>query len=162
MVFSWGELHDGGVSAAAVEHAGEGTARPSAPGSVLLVEDDQKLAAILARAMAREGLSITHVTTGDGALAAVRAAPDLGALVLDIMIPHPDGIEVCNQLRRDGWAGPIVAVSALDGPHVRTHVRRAGADVFLPKPVQLSQLVDTVLVLIEGGAGGSAARRSRC
>jgi DNA-binding response OmpR family regulator len=116
--------------------------------SVLVVEDDGKLADVLVRAMRREGLDPVHVTTGDGALAAARADPAPSAVVLDIMIPHPDGIEVCRQLRRDGWSGPIVAVSALDGPDMRTHVRGAGADVFMPKPFQLTQLIGTLLMLL--------------
>jgi DNA-binding response OmpR family regulator len=116
---------------------------------VLIVEDDEKLAGIVARALAHAELASTRVVTGDAALAAVRADPRPAALILDIMIPHPDGIEVCRQLRRDGWSGPIVAVSALDGPDARMRARGAGADVFLPKPFVLSELIDTVRTLLD-------------
>jgi DNA-binding response OmpR family regulator len=68
--------------------------------------------------------------------------------VLDIMIPHPDGIEVCNQLRRNGWRGPIIAVSALTTPDTQAHVRRAGADLFLPKPFHLAELIDALDTLL--------------
>ena len=72
------------------------------------------------------------------------------AVVLDIMIPHPDGIEVCRQLRRDGWRGPVVLISALDGAETRWRARSAGADVFLPKPFRLIQLLDAVTSLLGG------------
>jgi DNA-binding response OmpR family regulator len=115
---------------------------------VLLVEDDEKFAGLLARALSRIGFEARLVVTGDGALRAMRQAPSVAAVVLDIMIPHPDGIEVCRQLRRDGWAGPIVIISALDGSDTRTRARRAGADVFLPKPFRLTELLDAVETVV--------------
>jgi len=124
---------------------------------VLIVEDDEKLAGLVARALGHAHLASRQASTGDGALAAVRTEPRLAALILDIMIPHPDGIEVCRQLRRDGWLGPIVAVSALDAPDARSRVRRAGADAFLAKPFHLSELIETVRTLV-GSHGPELAR----
>jgi DNA-binding response OmpR family regulator len=68
--------------------------------------------------------------------------------VLDIMIPAPDGIEVCRCLRRAGWQGAIVLISALDGPETRRRSRSSGADVFLAKPFRLTELLDAVTALI--------------
>lgn len=115
--------------------------------TVLVVEDDEKLAPLVARALSLAGWAVERAETGDGALMAVRKDPHIAAVVLDIMIPHPDGIEVCNKLRRDGWDGAVVAVSALGSPDTRTHVRRSGADVFLPKPFHLAELIATLQTL---------------
>jgi len=117
---------------------------------VLLVEDDEKLAGLLARALGHLGFTAALAVTGDGALDAMRDGLPFAAVVLDIMIPHPDGIEVCHQLRRDGWSGPIVIISALDGSDTRTRARSAGADVFLPKPFRLEELMDAVATLVDG------------
>ena len=117
---------------------------------VLVVEDDEKFAGLLARAFSHLGFSAALAVTGDGALDAMREDRPFSAVVLDIMIPHPDGIEVCHQLRRDGWDGPIVIISALDGSDTRTRARSAGADVFLPKPFRLEELMDAVATLVDG------------
>jgi CheY-like chemotaxis protein len=135
------------------------SASAEAAGVVLLVEDDEKFAELLARALGRIGLDARLAVTGDGALEAMRARQPVAAVVLDIMIPHPDGIEVCRQLRRDGWRGPIVIISALDSADTRTRARNAGADVFLPKPFRLSELLDAIATLVDGApprAGRSA------
>lgn len=122
---------------------------PEDPGRVVVVEDDAKLAAVIERAFVHSGLTTSTAITGDAALAAMRHDTPIAAVILDIMIPHPDGIEVCRQLRRDGWDGPIVIISALDGPDTRARARRAGADAFIPKPFHLAELLGTVQTLVD-------------
>lgn len=120
---------------ASVEHPG-----PEPAPSVLVVEDDAKLARLLQRALARRGLVAVVAATGDEALRALRTSPGLSAMVLDVMIPHPDGIEVCRQARRDGWLHPVVVISArTDDLHARRAID-AGATVFLAKPFSLDEL----------------------
>jgi DNA-binding response OmpR family regulator len=68
--------------------------------------------------------------------------------VLDVMIPGPDGIEVCRELRRAGWHGAIVLISALDGAETRRRALGAGADAFLAKPFPLGDLVDALAELV--------------
>lgn len=117
--------------------------------SVLVVDDDDKLAAILVRSFERVGYSCVSAGSGDQALWAVSAhAPD--ALVLDVMIPHPSGVEVCRHLRAVGYEEPIVVMSARSGPQDRTAAERAGADRFLAKPFALAELTRLVDDLIEG------------
>lgn len=118
------------------------------PGTILIVEDDPKLAALIARAFTFDGRTTRIAGTGDLALLAVRTDTSIVAVVLDIMIPHPDGIEVCNQIRRNGWEGVIVAMSARIDPEARSHAHRSGADAFLPKPFRLNELIDTVRSLL--------------
>jgi DNA-binding response OmpR family regulator len=117
---------------------------------VLLVEDDEKFGVVLSRALERVGLDTATASTGDAALNAMRTLPEVSAVVLDVMIPHPDGIEVCRQLRRDGWRGPIVAISARTSSTDRARVNDAGADAFLPKPFRLTDLCETVASLLGG------------
>jgi DNA-binding response OmpR family regulator len=118
-------------------------ARPAAAPVVLIVEDDEKLAALIRRMLGRAGFDSILAPTGDAALAAMRGG-DPAAAVLDVMIPHPDGIEVCRQFRRDGWSGPIIAISARNSALDRERVAAAGADVFFSKPFRLSELITTL------------------
>jgi two-component system response regulator MprA len=76
--------------------------------------------------------------------------PDV--IVLDVMMPHPSGIEVCRHLRNDGWIGGVVVVSARCSTSDRATAERAGADVFLGKPFPLSELVGVVDRLVPGPA----------
>ena len=116
---------------------------------VLLVEDDEKLADVLLRALKGNGFEAIVSRTGNGALEVMRHSPDVAAVVLDIMIPAPDGIEVCRRLRLAGWHGPIVVISALDGPETRRRSRISGADVFLAKPFRLTELLQAVTTLVD-------------
>lgn len=110
---------------------------------VLVVEDDDKLAALIQRMLMRTGFEPRLASTGDAALSAMRSQQP-AAVVVDVMIPHPDGIEVCRQFRRDGWTGPIVAISARHAPQDRERVAAAGADAFLSKPFRLADLISTL------------------
>ena len=115
----------------------------SATRRVLITDDDAKLCSIIARSLERAGYTCAVVASGDQALWAVNAnEPD--ALVLDVMIPHPSGIEVARHLRNDGFSGPIVVISARSTPDDRAAAQRAGADAFLAKPFSLAQLVRTL------------------
>lgn len=114
---------------------------------VLVVDDDAKLATVLVRALQRAGYDASAVGSGDQALWAIlKHQPD--ALVLDVVIPHPSGVEVCRHLRAHGWAGGIVMISARSNPDDRTTAIRAGADAFLAKPFGLTDLITAVSSLL--------------
>lgn len=134
----------------AVASAGEPRAgrSPNLAG-VLLVEDDEKLADVLMRALEGNGFEVIVARTGGTALEVMRHGPDIAAVVLDIMIPAPDGMEVCRCLRRDGWRGPIMMTSALDGAETRRRSHSSGADVFLAKPFRLTELLNAVTTLLD-------------
>jgi len=68
--------------------------------------------------------------------------PDV--IVLDVMMPHPSGIEVCRHLRAAGWTGGVVIVSARNSIPDRAAAVRAGANAFLGKPFPLDDLVAAV------------------
>jgi len=115
---------------------------PVAP-LVLVVDDDDKLADVLVRSLTRSGYECLVAASGDQALwDQVTHAPD--ALVLDVMIPHPSGVEICGYLRARGFAGAIVVISARAQAADRAAALRAGADAFLAKPFPLMLLIDTL------------------
>lgn len=114
---------------------------------VLLVEDDVKLADLLQRWLSTDGWSVVMAGSGDTALAAAEAHV-FDAIVLDIMIPHPDGLEVCRHLRSDGYQSPIVAITAR--PEERARALAAGADELLTKPFHLPLLTDLLAALASG------------
>lgn len=119
---------------------------------MLVVEDDLKFADVVGRAFARAGLASLHVASGDAALRIARSRSDLDAVVLDVMIPHPDGIEVCHHLRRTRPDLPLIVMSARTGGEQGSRARAAGAGAFLSKPFSLQHLVDVTCDLIEAGA----------
>ncbi|MEO8698066.1 MAG: response regulator [Acidimicrobiales bacterium] len=122
----------------------------SMPGaSVLVVDDDEKLASVIVRFLGRAGYRCTTARSGDEALWALnRSTPD--AIVMDVMIPHPSGIEVCRHMRAEGFAGPIVVISARSTMGDRAAAARAGATRFLAKPFPLSELVSSLASMIGG------------
>jgi DNA-binding response OmpR family regulator len=123
------------------------TASPQRPPSphpvVLVVDDDLKFADIVVRRLERAGYDCVTGESGDQALWAVLEHRPR-TIVLDVMMPHPSGIEVCRHLRADGWTGGVVIMSARSNPDDRATAVRAGADAFLAKPFALDDLVATV------------------
>ena len=114
---------------------------------VLVVEDDAKLAGLLSRALDLAGHRTAVAGSGDQALWAFQSAP-FDALVLDVMIPHPSGIELCRHFRAHGFRRPIVVTSARTGNDHRDTALRAGADRFLPKPFALAELTAVLDALL--------------
>jgi DNA-binding response OmpR family regulator len=124
--------------------------QPLRPGAnVLVVDDDEKLASVIVRFLERAGYRCTTARSGDEALWALnRSTPD--AIVMDVMIPHPSGIEVCRHMRAEGYPGPIVVISARSTTGDRAAASRAGATLFLAKPFPLSELVSSLATVIVG------------
>jgi DNA-binding response OmpR family regulator len=113
--------------------------RPTAA-DVLVVDDDVKLSSVLVRSLERAGYRCRAAHSGDEALWALNDAPP-DAVVMDVMIPHPSGIEVCRHFRAIGFVGPIVVISAHADAGARSAAMRAGASDFLAKPFPLGALV---------------------
>jgi two-component system, OmpR family, response regulator len=114
---------------------------------LLLVEDDAKLAQAVGRGLRHEGYAVDAVGDGDAALLQ-SAVWDYDAIVLDVMLPHRDGFEVCRALReRDCWA-PILMLTARG--HVDDRIRGldVGADDYLVKPFDFGELLARVRALV--------------
>lgn len=114
---------------------------------VLVVEDDLKMARLLRRGLEHEGYAVDVVGTGDDALwAASELAID--AVVLDVMIPDPDGFEVCRRLRRSGRWMPVLLLTARDSVADRVRGLDAGADDYLVKPFSFDELFARLRALL--------------
>lgn len=107
---------------------------------ILLVEDDPSLANGLQTALRREGLTVDHVATGTAALQAVQAeAPDL--IILDLGLPDMDGLEVLKSLRRRKQALLVMVLTARDTTADKISGLDQGADDYLAKPFEMSELL---------------------
>ncbi|TMC00669.1 MAG: response regulator transcription factor [Chloroflexi bacterium] len=107
---------------------------------VLLVEDERRLAQVVRRVLEEEGHTVDNAYDGEEGLAmALDASHDI--IVLDIMLPEKDGIEVCRELRRKRVDTPVLLLTALDGVEDRVRGLDAGADDYLPKPFAFQELL---------------------
>lgn len=124
---------------------------PSSPPRVLVVEDDEKLAGLLCRALRGDGFVAESVGDGEAALDRAAVAP-FAAVLLDIGLPRLSGLEVCARLRGGGVRIPIIILSARDSVDDVDAGRRAGATDYLLKPFSLRELVERLDDLIGTGA----------
>jgi two-component system, OmpR family, response regulator len=107
---------------------------------VLIVEDQPKLAALLARGLREEGHAADVAERGeDAAWMALAARYD--AIVLDVMLPGIDGFETCRELRRRGVWTPVLMLTARDAVGDRVVGLDAGADDYLTKPFSFEELL---------------------
>lgn len=114
---------------------------------ILLVDDDRHVTEILRRAMAYEGYSVDVALRGDEALQkTLEHPPDL--IVLDLMLPGVDGLEVCRRLRAAGNQVPILMLTAKDSIPDRVAGLDLGADDYLVKPMELEELLARVRALL--------------
>jgi two-component system OmpR family response regulator len=119
---------------------------------VLVVEDEAKMASLIERALTREGYAVDVARDGAEALWAL-AETEYDAVVLDAMIPAPNGFEVCRQLRKDGRWNPVLMLTARDGVADRVRGLDAGADDYLTKPFALSELMARLRALTRRSLG---------
>jgi DNA-binding response OmpR family regulator len=108
--------------------------------NVLLVEDDRSIARFLRRGMEAEGHRVEWTDQGNTAIE-YASYFDYDAIILDLMLPDVDGIEVCRRLRREKWRLPILILSARDQVDDRIVGLNAGADDFLVKPFVFGELL---------------------
>jgi DNA-binding response OmpR family regulator len=114
---------------------------------VLLVEDDEGLAELIAEYLGRNGLEMHWIKRGDVAIEKTHElAPDL--LLLDVMLPGLDGFEILRELRARGATLPIMMLTARDEDFDRVVGLELGADEFIPKPVQPRVLLAHVRAIL--------------
>jgi DNA-binding response OmpR family regulator len=107
---------------------------------VLVVEDERKISAYVKRGLEEQGYAVDVAYTGREALDWAEVAPyDL--IILDILLPEMDGLNVCRQLRRRGMRTPILILTARDAVDDRVAGLDAGADDYLVKPFALKELL---------------------
>jgi CheY-like chemotaxis protein len=108
------------------------------------VDDDDDLARVFTRAMERQGFQVHRARTGIEALALISGFSQLDAAVVDLVLPGAGGFEVVRHARRSFPNCRIAAVTGLAEPHLERAFLDAGADVFLPKPVELPRLLEAL------------------
>lgn len=123
---------------------------------ILVVDDEQPVRESLRRSLRFNGYDVLTASDGLEAVEAVRSEnPEL--LILDVMMPNMDGLEVCRTLRREGWDRPILVLTARDGVSDRVAGLDAGADDYLPKPFALEELLARVRSLVRRASADSIA-----
>ncbi len=116
------------------------------------MEDEAKMADLIQRALVREGYAVDVARDGAEALWAT-SETEYDAVVLDAMIPPPNGFEVCQQLRKDGRWNPVLMLTARDGVADRVRGLDAGADDYLTKPFALGELMARLRALTRRSLG---------
>ncbi|MFE6607312.1 response regulator transcription factor, partial [Streptomyces sp. NPDC057781] len=117
------------------------------PRTVLLAEDDRAIRHALERALTLEGYRVTAVADGTEALARTHSGrPDV--LVLDVMMPGIDGLQVCRELRAEGDATPILMLTALVETADRIAGLDAGADDYVVKPFDVEEVFARLRALL--------------
>lgn len=123
---------------------------------ILVVDDEQAVRESLRRSLSFNGYEVLTANDGLEAVEMVRAEnPEL--LILDVMMPNMDGLEVCRTLRSEGWDRPILVLTARDGVSDRVAGLDAGADDYLPKPFALEELLARVRSLVRRASADSIA-----
>jgi len=117
---------------------------------ILVVEDEDMVADVVARYLRRDGYEVEVAHDGDAGLAAYRRdAPDL--VVLDVMLPGIDGLEVCRRIREDGVT-PVILLTARDREADKINGLGLGADDYVTKPFSPRELVARVEAVLRRAA----------
>ena len=117
---------------------------------MLLVEDEEKLAALVARGLTERGGVVDSVTTGTQALASARVG-EYDVMLLDVMLPDIDGFEVCRRLRAARVWTPILMLTARTAVADRIAGLDSGADDYLAKPFAFQELLARMRALARRG-----------
>jgi two-component system, OmpR family, response regulator MprA len=121
---------------------------------ILVVDDDPRIVSLVRRGLAFEGYEVDTAGSGsEGLLRAAESPPDL--VVLDVMMPGIDGMEVCRRLRGAGVQVPILMLTARDAVTARVQGLDAGADDYMVKPFALEELLARVRALLRRGSAGA-------
>ena len=117
---------------------------------LLLVEDDAGIINFLEKGLREARYAVDVARDGEDALYKV-ALNEYDAIILDIMIPGPDGLEVCRELRRSGSKVPVMMLTARDEVRDRVLGLDTGADDYLTKPFQVAELLARLRALMRRG-----------
>ena len=123
---------------------------------ILVVEDERKVAAFIRQGLVEEGHAVEVAADGDAALDAVADGPPFDLVVLDVMLPKRDGLQVLRALRASRMQAPVLLLTARDGVADKVAGLDAGADDYLVKPFAFEELLARVRALLRRGHGGAA------
>jgi DNA-binding response OmpR family regulator len=119
---------------------------------ILVVEDNPKLSAGVARGLRAEGYAVDTVADGFEAEELIWSEP-YEAVILDMMLPGQDGLQICRNLRRRKVETPIVMLTSLSDTAEKVNALDAGADDYLTKPFAFDELLARLRAVIRRGSG---------
>ena len=120
--------------------------------SVLIVEDDESMAIALRDGFSYDGYNVTMASDGAAGLkAATEGNPDL--IILDVMLPKMNGLDVCKRIRRDGSKVPIIMLTARGQEIDKVLGLKTGADDYVTKPFSFLELMARVEALLRRSSG---------
>ena len=136
--------------------------------NIILIEDDPRIADFLQRGLRAEGLQVQRAATGPEGLALVletarqnHAEAAATVVVLDLMLPGMNGMEICQTLRAQGILYPVLMLTALNTLEERVAGLRMGADDYMCKPFEFEELLARLEALARRGQGMPSARPSQ-
>jgi heavy metal response regulator len=124
---------------------------------VLLVEDEPKIADFIRRGLTEDGHAVDVAGDGEEALDWPSVA-DFDVIILDVMLPVRDGLDVCRTLRRRGLQTPVLMLTARDAIDDRVRGLDSGADDYLVKPFAFAELLARIRALVRRPAALQGAR----
>jgi two-component system response regulator MprA len=124
---------------------------------ILVVDDERAVRESLRRALELEGYEVELAADGQEAIDRLEteAEPELDALLLDVLMPGLDGLDVCRRLRRSGSRLPVLMLTARAEVENRVEGLDAGADDYVTKPFALEELLARLRALLRRTADGS-------
>jgi two-component system, OmpR family, response regulator MprA len=122
---------------------------------ILVVDDERAVRESLRRALVLEGYEIELAGDGQDALDRLASDTQPDAMILDVLMPGLDGLEVCKQLRRTGSRLPVLMLTARDEVENRVAGLDAGADDYVTKPFALEELLARLRALLRRMSAGS-------
>jgi DNA-binding response OmpR family regulator len=120
---------------------------------ILVVEDDRKVAGFIEQGLREEGYAVDVAPDGDEATTLAHVY-DYDLVVLDVMLPKKNGLQVAAELRREGRKTPILMLTARDATEDVVRGLDAGADDYLTKPFKFDELLARVRALVRRGGAG--------
>ncbi|HEV8440248.1 MAG TPA: response regulator transcription factor [Methylomirabilota bacterium] len=123
---------------------------------ILVVEDERKVASFLRQGLQEEGYAVEIAADGVAALDLLLGGPGYDLVVLDLMVPKRDGLDILKTLRERRIQTPVLVVTARDGVADKVAGLDLGADDYLTKPFAFEELLARVRALLRRGAGQRA------
>ena len=123
---------------------------------LLMIEDDSRLATMVGEYLRQSGYGFTHAIDGESGLAVLQAnGADL--VILDLMLPGIDGLEVCRRIKALGSATAVLMLTAKGDPMDRIVGLEIGADDYLPKPFEPRELLARIRAVLRRGSDASSS-----
>ena len=123
--------------------------------TILVVDDERAVRESLRRALELEGYGVELAEDGEQALRRLELEPSPDVVVLDLLMPGVDGLEVCRRVRQSGSSVPVLMLTARAEVDSRVAGLDSGADDYLPKPFALAELLARLRALLRRAGNGA-------